>query len=161
MKKLLALAILSTVSLTEPCFGADSNKGKISFSLSGLVLKGENGLIIVPSIIPAIGYYLTDSIKVTVQYLEFMIGRMALGNLYYYHKIENKNITPYIHAGIGIGVADFFSYHSTILYQIGSGINFPLSSRTSIFAGFQLFGESENSEHRWSPGLEFGINFNL
>ncbi|MGL9758983.1 MAG: hypothetical protein ACR5LA_09405 [Wolbachia sp.] len=102
-----------------------------------------------------------------------VVGLMA--KLHYHHKFEGTNMTRYITAVVGpvivrtmkakpnvsradssigesisalLGEAfkavvndEFFSY------QIGSGINLPLSERTSVFAGYKfqrLFGRSHS-----------------
>lgn len=109
------------------------------------------------------------------------LGLMA--KLHYYHKLKSTNITPYITAGIGIAYEilepkckdnkvrkDIFDTIYTLLrkafkcsaskkafsYQIGGGINLPLSERMSIFAGYKL-----QKLHEISHGVEFGVSFNL
>ncbi len=80
------------------------------------------------------------------------------------HQFESTDITPYVTFGVGGGakvsqpaqqgqqpdVKKFFSY------QIGAGINLPLSERTNVFAGYKLHKFSN-----FSHGFELGMSFNL
>ncbi|MHC3897374.1 UNVERIFIED_CONTAM: hypothetical protein LBW93_00275 [Wolbachia endosymbiont of Nasonia longicornis] len=165
MKKLLILVVCCFLSV--PSFGVDWIKDRIYTSLSYSRL-GVNY---------DVGFHYTDSVKISVGYVikpiinslikptldeEFgaVVGLMA--KFHYHYKFENTDITPYVTFGVG-GVAkiplsenqgpdveEFFSY------QIGSGINLPLSERTSVFAGYKL-----QKFHELSHGVEFGMSFNL
>ncbi|UIP91585.1 hypothetical protein IYZ83_005540 [Wolbachia pipientis] len=138
MKKLLTL--LACFSLSAPSFGVDWIRDKIytSSSYGNLGINYE------------LGYHYRDSIKISagpvVKFVLFGGSLAELGfmaKLHYHYKFESTDITPYVTFGVGSGakvsqlasqsqeldVKKFFSY------QIGSGINLPLSERTNVFAG--------------------------
>ncbi|WP_264336914.1 MULTISPECIES: hypothetical protein [unclassified Wolbachia] len=157
MKKLLTLVICC--SLSAPSFGVDWIRDRIytSSSYGNLGINYE------------LGCHYTDSIKISAgPVLKSVLfgGSLAelgfMAKLHYNHQFESTDITPYVTFGLG-GVAkiplsenqgpdveEFFSY------QIGSGINLPLSERTSVFAGYKL-----QKFHELSHGVEFGMSFNL
>ncbi|UPA54743.1 P44/Msp2 family outer membrane protein [Wolbachia pipientis] len=163
MKKLLTLvAILPAVSLSAPCFGVDWIRDRFYTSKSLYGLRGFNY---------DLGYHYTDNVKISVgPTVKFVIAdKMALdvllmAKLHYHYKIEGTDITPYItfgvgggtkislpvEQGLGINVEKFFSY------QIGSGINLPLSDTTNIFAGYKLY-----KFHEISHGIELGMSYNF
>ncbi|APR98800.1 P44/Msp2 family outer membrane protein [Wolbachia endosymbiont of Folsomia candida] len=156
MKKLLALAVLSTVSFAAPCFGVDFIRDKIYTS----------SLYSAGNVSYAIGYHYTDSIKISVEPMlsaEDLIEQKLQGgilvNLHYRYEFTNTDITPYISAGIGSNIGRNASggLEYGFSYKISSGINLPLSSRTNVFAGYSLLKELREHDH----GLEFGISFNL
>jgi hypothetical protein len=117
-----------------------------------------------------LGYHCTDSIKISfgpavkLVVSEGILDAGLMAKLHYYYKFENTDITPYITFGVGgvakiplseqqdqeLDVEEFFSY------QIGSGINLPISERTSVFAGYKL-----QKFHELSHGVELGMSFNL
>lgn len=80
-------------------------------------------------------------------------------NLHYHYRFTNTDITPYISAGIGSSIEDGpgKSIKGHFLYKISSGVNFPISSRTNVFAGYSLLNKFEGHDY----GLELGVNFNL
>lgn len=168
MKKLLALAILSNISLAKPCFGIDDViRDRVFASLSYSAASAGFD----------IGYHYTDNIKFSVDSAirpiwdvpikKVGIGAGLMAKLHYHHKLNSTEITPYINAGAG--VARIFlleqgtrSAKPTIIsnyffaYQLGTGINLPLSSKTNIFAGYRIQKLDESSH-----GFELGISFNL
>ncbi|MDX5462180.1 MAG: outer membrane beta-barrel protein [Wolbachia endosymbiont of Tetragnatha montana] len=158
MKKLFALAILSTVSLAKPCFGVDWIRDRIYTSSSYGWLGVDYSL----------GYHYTDSVKASVgPVIKPVLSAEALAELglmaklHYHHKFESTDITPYITFGVGgaikLSAQDQNQDQEKFLsYQIGAGINLPLSSRTSIFAGYK-----GQKLHKFSHGVELGMNFNL
>lgn len=117
-----------------------------------------------------LGYHCTDSIKISfgpavkLVISEGILDAGLMAKLHYHYKFENTDIIPYITFGVGgvakiplseqqdqeLNVEEFFSY------QIGSGINLPLSERTSVFAGYKL-----QKFHELSHGVELGMSFNL
>lgn len=156
MKKLLTL--LACCSLSAPSFGVDWVKDR-TYTSSSYGMLGINY---------DLGYHCTDSIKISFGSIvklvmnEGILDAGLMAKLHYHHKFENTDITPYVTFGLG-GVAkillsenqgpdveEFFSY------QIGSGINLPLSERTSVFAGYKLHKFSN-----FSHGFELGMSFNL
>ncbi|WP_395463251.1 acyloxyacyl hydrolase [Wolbachia endosymbiont of Cantharis cryptica] len=160
MKKLLALvAILPAVSLSVPCFGVDWIRDRIYTSSSYGWLGADYGL----------GYHYTDSVKISVGPVvkpvlskEILAELGFMAKLHYHYKLESTGITPYITFGIG-GVTKLSSQEQQdqdlegfFSYQIGSGINLPLSARTSVFAGYKL-----QKFHKLLHGVEFGMSFNL
>ncbi|AAW71138.1 Predicted protein [Wolbachia endosymbiont strain TRS of Brugia malayi] len=66
-----------------------------------------------------------------------------LAKLHYNYKIKGTDIALYITARIGItGIKQSYKKFTDndifFAYQISSGINLPLSLKTSIFAGYRL-----------------------
>ncbi|MGL9758386.1 MAG: acyloxyacyl hydrolase [Wolbachia sp.] len=159
MKKLLTLVVFC--SLSAPSFGVDWIRDRI-YTSSSYGMLGINY---------DLGYHYTDSIKISagpvVKSVLFGGSLAELGfmaKLHYHYKFESTDITPYVTFGVGGGakvsppaqqgqqpdVEKFFSY------QIGSGINLPLSERTNVFAGYKLHKFSN-----FSHGFELGMSFNL
>ena len=79
-----------------------------------------------------------------------------MAKLHYHHKFESTDIPPYITFGAGGITAVFQEGGDFFSYQIGSGVNLPLSERTNIFAGYKLHKFSN-----FSHGFELGMSFNL
>ncbi len=158
MKKLLTL--LACCSLSVPSFGVDWIKDR-TYTSSSYGMLGVNY---------DLGYHCTDSVKISVgPVVKFVVNEGILDaglmvKLHYHYKFESTDVTPYITFGAGgvakmplseqkdqeLDIEGFFSY------QIGSGINLPLSERTSVFAGYKL-----QKFHELSHGVEFGMSFNL
>jgi len=172
MKKLLSLAILSSVCLAKPCFGVDWIRDRI-FTSSSVGYTGINY---------DVGYHFTDSTKFSVgpmlkpvfnlekKELGVKLGLMA--KLHYHHKFASTDVTPYITAGAGMvevlsikeddakgnlaNIQKKTTFDSFFSYQLGAGVNLPLSSRTSVFAGYKM-----QKFEKLSHGVEFGMIFNL
>ncbi|WP_264374807.1 P44/Msp2 family outer membrane protein [Wolbachia endosymbiont (group B) of Carcina quercana] len=159
MKKLLILVVCCFLSV--PSSGVDWIKDRIYTSLSYSRL-GVNY---------DVGFHYTNSTKISVGYVikpiinsvikptldeEFggVMGLMA--KLHYHHQFESTDITPYITFGTGGIIAMSQKQEGFFSYQIGSGINLPLSERTNVFAGYKLHKFSE-----FSHGFELGMSFNL
>ncbi|RDD34234.1 Surface antigen [Wolbachia endosymbiont of Cylisticus convexus] len=156
MKKLLTL--LACYSLSVPSFGVDWIKDR-TYTSSSYGMLGINY---------DLGYHCTDSVKISVGpavklvVSEGILDAGLMAKLHYHYKFESTDITPYITFGVGgvakiplsedqeLDVEGFFSY------QIGSGINLPLSERTNVFAGYKL-----QKFHELSHGVELGMSFNL
>jgi len=156
VKKLLALAILSAVFLAEPCFGIDWLRDRIYYSLSGSTTIGAK---------QEIGYHYTDSTKISIGLMNndeygAGLGEMIIVKFQYHHKFASTDITPYVNAGTGIvkvlhgDITDINTFF--VLCQVGAGINLPLSSGTSVFAGYNV-----QKFERILCGFEFGMIFNL
>ncbi|BET29839.1 MAG: outer membrane beta-barrel protein [Wolbachia endosymbiont of Ephestia elutella] len=154
MKKLLTLVVCC--SLSAPSFGVDWIRDRIYTSSS----YGNLGVNY------DLGYHYTDSVKISVgsvvkptlnsQYnlTGLEVGLMA--KLHYHHQFESTDITPYITFGTGGIIAMSQKQEGFFSYQIGSGINLPLSERTNVFAGYKLHKFSD-----FSHGFELGMSFNL
>ncbi|WP_438456379.1 P44/Msp2 family outer membrane protein [Wolbachia endosymbiont of Kerria lacca] len=158
MKKLLTL--LACCSLSAPSFGVDWVKDR-TYTSSSYGMLGVNY---------DLGYHCTDSIKISfgpavkLVMSEGILDAGLMTKLHYHYKFENTDITSYVTFGVGGGakvsqpaqqgqqpdVKKFFSY------QIGAGINLPLSERTNVFAGYKLHKFSN-----FSHGFELGMSFNL
>ncbi|WGJ61944.1 P44/Msp2 family outer membrane protein [Wolbachia endosymbiont of Frankliniella intonsa] len=178
MKKLFTLLVCC--SLSVPSFGVDWIKDRIYTSLSYSLL-GVNydvGFHYTDSVKISVGYVIKPTLD---EEFGAVVGLMA--KLHYHHKFENTGITPYITAGVGavivrtmkakpnVGRADSIGENISALlgeafkavvndeffsYQIGSGINLPLSERTSVFAVYKL-----QRFHKIFHGIELGVSFNL
>lgn len=148
MKKLLAVTVLSAVSLAKPCFGVEWLKDRtfasLSYSTAGAGFD--------------VGYHYTDNVKFSLgsvikPILDVPTKKVGIGlgfieKIHYHHKLESTGITPYINVGAGLFEVSpliqsdedpqcqitsyFFSY------QLGAGINLPLSDRTNVFAGYKV-----------------------
>ncbi|MFP3021307.1 P44/Msp2 family outer membrane protein [Wolbachia endosymbiont (group A) of Pogonocherus hispidulus] len=154
MKKLLTLAILSTVFLAKPCFGVDFIRDRIYTSSS--YSSGDFSY--------SIGYHYTNSVKISVEPIisvaSIFEGKLQggiLANLRYHYEFTNTDITPYVNVGIGAAIDFVGQSKFGFSYKISSGLDFPLSSRTSVFAGYRLLKAFEDYNH----GFELGINSNL
>ncbi len=79
-----------------------------------------------------------------------------LANLRYHYEFTNTDITPYVNVSIGAAI-DLSKLEFGFSYKISSGLDLPLSSRTSAFAGYSLLKAFEDYNH----GFELGINYNL
>lgn len=154
MKKLLTLvAILPAISLSGSCFGVDWIKDRIYTSPS--YSAGDFSY--------SIGYHYTNSVKISVEHMislanifEHRLQGGILANLRYHYEFTNMDITPYVNVGIGAAI-DSAESKFGFSYKISSGLDLPLSSRTSVFAGYRLLKEFKGHNH----GFEFGMNFNL
>ncbi|MFP3025562.1 MAG: hypothetical protein ACEY3L_04705 [Wolbachia sp.] len=178
MKKLLILVVCCFLSV--PSFGVDWIKDRIytSLSYSRLGINYDVGFHYTNSTKISVGYVIKPTLD---EEFGGVMGLMA--KLHYHHKFEGTNMTRYITAGVGpvivrtmkakpkISRADNVGENiSTLLaevfktivndkffsYQIGSGINLPLSERTSVFAGYKL-----QRFHKIFHGIELGMSFNL
>ncbi|WP_264376500.1 MULTISPECIES: P44/Msp2 family outer membrane protein [unclassified Wolbachia] len=157
MKKLLTLVVCC--SLSAPSFGVDWIRDRIYTSSS----YGNLGVNY------DLGYHYTDSVKISVGSVvkpiltilnsQYNLAGLELGlmaKLHYHHQFESTDITPYITFGTGGIIAMSQKQEGFFSYQIGSGINLPLSERTNVFAGYKLHKFSE-----FSHGFELGMSFNL
>ncbi|WP_353276571.1 P44/Msp2 family outer membrane protein [Wolbachia endosymbiont (group B) of Villa cingulata] len=154
MKKLLILVVCCFLSV--PSFGVDWIKDRIYTSLSYSRL-GINY---------DVGFHYTDSVKISVgsvvkptlnsQYNPTGLEVGLMAKLHYHHQFESTDITPYITFGTGGIIAMSQEREGFFSYQIGSGINLPLSERTNVFAGYKLHKFSN-----FSHGFELGMSFNL
>lgn len=181
MKKLLTLLICC--SLSVPSFGIDRFiRDRIYTSFSGGV--GANvdlGYHYTDSVKISVGPIVKPIFAGGV-----FVDLGLMTKLHYHYKFESTGVTPYITAGVGIVYQierpkcndnnpriideNFFDMirillkqtfecsanNKTFSYQIGGGINLPLSERMSIFAGYKL-----QKLHEISHGVEFGVSFNL
>ncbi len=178
MKKLLILVVCCFLSV--PSFGVDWIKDRIytSLSYSRFGINYDVGFHYTNSTKISVGYVIKPALD---EEFGGVMGLMA--KLHYHHKFEGTSMTRYITAGVGpvivrtmkakpkISRADNVGENiSTLLaevfktivndkffsYQIGSGINLPLSERTSVFAGYKL-----QRFHKIFHGIELGMSFNL
>ncbi|MFP3021531.1 MAG: hypothetical protein ACEY3K_00815 [Wolbachia sp.] len=178
MKKLFTLLVCC--SLSVPSFGVDWIKDRIytSLSYSRLGVNYDVGFHYTDSVKISVGYVIKPTLD---EEFGGVIGLMT--KLHYHHKFEGTNMTRYITAGVGpvivrimkakpdVSRADNVGENiSTLLaevfktivndkffsYQIGAGINLPLSERTSVFAGYKL-----QRFHKIFHGIELGVSFNL
>ncbi|WP_341816372.1 P44/Msp2 family outer membrane protein [Wolbachia endosymbiont (group A) of Nomada goodeniana] len=155
MKKLLTLvAILPAVSLSVPCFGVDWVRDRIYTSSSY-----SSG-----NFSHSIGYHYTNSVKISVEPMisvanifKYRLQGGILANLRYHYEFTNTDITPYVNVGIGAAIDFIGQSKFGFSYKISSGLDFPLSSRTSAFAGYSLLKAFED----YNNGFELGINYNL
>ncbi|MBD0391990.1 hypothetical protein IC220_06105 [Wolbachia endosymbiont of Pentalonia nigronervosa] len=168
MKKLLASTILSAVFLATPCFGIDDViRDRVFASLSYSAASAGFD----------VGYHYTDNLKFSLGSMiktffdmpnrKIGVGTGLMAKLHYHHTLESTGITPYVYAGAGIArtylVKEGSQSFRPVLtpdylfsYQVGAGINLPLSSKTNILAGYRIQKLDESSH-----GFEFGISFNL
>lgn len=154
MKKLLTLvAILPAISLSAPSFGVDWHRDRIYTSSS--YSSGDFSY--------SIGYHYTNSVKISVEPMisvasifKYGLQGGILANLRYHYEFTNTDITPYVNVGIGAAI-DWSKLEFGFSYKISSGLDLPLSSRTSVFAGYSLLKEFEGHNH----GFELGMSFNL
>lgn len=118
----------------SPCFGDDFNQGEVSCSSSINVFKVSSDYV---AALPGfdIGYYLTDNIKVAAELATVFFATEISASLYYYHKIKNTDITPYISASIGIDDALFSD--RLFVYRVSFGVSFPLFSDINGFVGYR------------------------
>ncbi|WP_353281662.1 outer membrane beta-barrel protein [Wolbachia endosymbiont (group B) of Horisme vitalbata] len=154
MKKLLTLVVCC--SLSAPSFGVDWIRDRIYTSSS----YGNLGVNY------DLGYHYTDSVKISVGSVvkptlnsQYNLAGLELGlmaKLHYHHQFESTDITPYITFGTGGIIAMSQKQEGFFSYQIGAGINLPLSERTNVFAGYKLHKFSD-----FSHGFELGMSFNL
>lgn len=154
MKKLLTLVVCC--SLSAPSFGVDWIRDRIYTSSS----YGNLGINY------DLGYHYTDSVKISVgpvvkpilnsQYVPDGLEMGLMAKLHYHHQFESTDITPYVTFGAGGIIAMSQKQEGFFSYQIGSGINLPLSERTNVFAGYKLHKFSN-----FSHGFELGMSFNL
>ncbi|MDR2045769.1 MAG: P44/Msp2 family outer membrane protein [Rickettsiales bacterium] len=155
MKKLLTLvAILPAISLSAPSFGVDWIRDRIYTSLS--YSSGDFS--------HSIGYHYTNSVKISVEPMisvanifQHRLQGGILANLRYHYEFTNTDITPYVNVGIGAAIDWRSELEFGFSYKISSGLVLPLSSRTSVFAGYRLLKEFEGHNH----GFELGMSFNL
>ncbi|WP_265034319.1 MULTISPECIES: P44/Msp2 family outer membrane protein [unclassified Wolbachia] len=155
MKKLFTLvAILPAVSLSVPCFGVDFIRDRIYTSSS--YSSGDFSY--------SVGYHYTNSVKILVEPIisvaSIFKGKLQggiLANLRYHYEFTNTDIALYVNVGIGAAIDFVGQSKFGFSYKISSGLDFPLSSRTSVFAGYRLLKAFEDYNH----GFELGINYNL
>ncbi|WP_341821151.1 hypothetical protein [Wolbachia endosymbiont (group A) of Myopa testacea] len=111
----------------------------------------------------SIGYHYTNSVKISVEPMisvanifKYRLQGGILANLRYHYEFTNTDITPYVNVSIGAAI-DLSKLEFGFSYKISSGLDLPLSSRTSAFAGYSLLKAFEDYNH----GFELGINYNL
>ncbi|WP_264375929.1 P44/Msp2 family outer membrane protein [Wolbachia endosymbiont (group B) of Sphaerophoria taeniata] len=186
MKKLFTLLVCCSLSVPSFGVDWIKDRIYTSLSYSRLGVNYDVGFHYTDSVKISVGYVIKPIINSLIKPTldeEFgaVVGLMA--KLHYHHKFENTGITPYITAGVGavivrtmkakpnVGRADSIGENISALlgeafkavvndeffsYQIGSGINLPLSERTSVFAGYKL-----QRFHKIFQGIELGVSFNL
>ncbi|MCA7009834.1 outer membrane protein [Wolbachia endosymbiont of Tribolium confusum] len=182
MKKLLILVVCCFLSVLSFGVDWIKDRIYTFLSYSRLGINYDVGFHYTNSVKISVGYVIKPIINSVIKPTldeEFggVMGLMA--KLHYHHKFEGTDITPYITAGVGtvivrtmkakpnVSRADNVGGNiSTLLaevfktivndkffsYQIGAGINLPLSERTSVFAGYKL---------QRFHGIELGMSFNL
>jgi len=182
VKNSTTLATLAISFFVQPCFGADWIRDRIYYDLPAYhasYIEGSVGYHYTDNTKISFGVIASlPKYDSTAEKLEVEGG--ILVKLHYHHEIEGTDITPYITAGIGGGAAGHVKQPNRVItfrdfvpgiqpekkeletptaffaYQVSSGINLPLSSRTSIFTGYRL-----QKLQKFSHGVEFGARFNL
>ncbi len=186
MKKLLILVVCCFLSVPYFGVDWIRDRIYTSLSYSRLGVNYDVGFHYTDSTKISVGYVIKPIINSLIRpTLEEEFGAVVglMAKLNYHHKFEGTNMTRYITAGVGpvivrtmkakpnVSRADNVGENiSTLLaevfktivndkffsYQIGSGINLPLSERTSVFAGYKL-----QRFHKIFHGIELGVSFNL